>query len=237
MKKTISLSLLTLTALYGADVTLAPIGVEASQISDVAHKAQTSADVAQALSDAIPSIDMNRRSGIANDIYIRGQKRDNISIDIDGTKVCGACPNRMDPPVSHIVTNQIESIEVIEGPYDVENFGTLSGGVKIKTKKPSEKEQGELNVGFGSFGYKKFGASASGGTERVRVSAAISTETSNQYKDGDGNTWKDYEVLQVRAIPFSKPGVRGSRDVVFRAISDSSKMPIEQQPIQPKRNW
>lgn len=188
MKKIIALSLVAASAVMAADVELAPIGVEATQISDVAHKAQTSADVAQALSDSIPSIDMNRRSGIANDIYIRGQKRDNISIDIDGTKVCGACPNRMDPPVSHIVTNQIESIEVIEGPYDVENFGTLSGGVKIKTKKPSAQEQGEINVGFGSFGYQKFGASASGGTERVRVSAAVSTETSNQYKDGDGNT-------------------------------------------------
>lgn len=188
MKKIIALSLVAASAVMAADVELAPIGVEATQISDVAHKAQTSADVAQALSDAVPSIDMSRRSGIANDIILRGQKRDNISIEVDGTKVCGACPNRMDPPVSHIVTNQIESIKVIEGPYDVETFGTLAGGVKITTKKPSEVEQGELNVGFGSFGYQKFGASASGGTERVRVSAAVSTETSDQYKDGDGNT-------------------------------------------------
>ena len=188
MKKLTTLSIIAACALSAAEIQLAPIGVEATAISDVAHKAQTSADVAQALSDSIPSIDMSRRSGIANDIILRGQKRDNISIDIDGTKVFGACPNRMDPPISHIVTNQIESIEVIEGPYDVENFGTLSGGVKIKTKKPSAQEQGEINVGFGSFGYKKFGASASGGTDRVRVSAAVSTESSDQYKDGDGNT-------------------------------------------------
>ena len=188
MKKLTTLSIIAACALSAAEIQLAPIGVEATAISDVARKAQTSADVAQALSDSIPSIDMSRRSGIANDIILRGQKRDNISIDIDGTKVFGACPNRMDPPISHIVTNQIESIEVIEGPYDVENFGTLSGGVKIKTKKPSAREQGEINVGFGSFGYKKFGASASGGTDRVRVSAAVSTESSDQYKDGDGNT-------------------------------------------------
>jgi len=188
MKTIISLSLLTISALNATEIELAPIGVEATVMTEVAQKAQTSADVAQALSDAIPSIDMSRRSGIANDVLIRGQKRDNISVEVDGTKVCGACPNRMDPPVSHIVANQIETIEVIEGPYDVETFGTLSGGIKITTKKPTAEEKGEINLGFGSFGYKKFGASASGGTDRIRVSATVSTESSDQYKDGDGNT-------------------------------------------------
>jgi len=191
MKKMISLSLLTISALYSAEVALVPITVESTVMTDVAQKAQMSADVAQALTEAVPSVDMSRRSGIANDILIRGQKRDNISVEVDGTKVFGACPNRMDPPVSHIVANQIQDIEVIEGPYDVENFGTLSGGVKITTKKPTAEEQGELNVGFGSYGYKKFGASVSGGTERVRVSASASIESSDQYRDGNGDTLAD----------------------------------------------
>jgi iron complex outermembrane receptor protein len=140
---------------------------------------------------------MNRRSGIANDIYIRGQKRDNISVSVDGTKVCGACVNRMDPPTSHIVTNQIESVEVIEGPYDVENFGTLSGGLKITTKKPSLKPQGELNFGMGSWGYKKIGVSGSGGTERVRALISASYETGEQYEDGDGNTLADQVDIAI----------------------------------------
>ena len=188
MKKTLVLSLLTFTALYSADIELSPIGVESTILTDVAQNAQTSADVADALSTSVPSIDMSRRSGIANDVLIRGQKRDNITVEVDGAKVYGACPNRMDPPVSHILANQIEKIEVIEGPYDVETFGTLSGGVKIQTKQPSKKLKGELNVGFGSFNYKKFGASASGGNDLIRVSVAASTESSDQYKDGNGDT-------------------------------------------------
>jgi iron complex outermembrane receptor protein len=131
---------------------------------------------------------MNRRSGIANDIYIRCQKRDNITVEVDGTKVYGACPNRMDPPVSHILANQIDEIEVIEGPYDVETFGTLSGGLKIKTKKPTKEEKAEINVGFGSWNYKKFAASVSGGNDRVRAIATASMESSDQYHDGDGNS-------------------------------------------------
>jgi iron complex outermembrane receptor protein len=188
MNRIIPLSLITFASLYSADVELAPIGVESTVITEVSQKAQVSADLAQALSVNIPSVDMNRRSGIANDILIRGQKRDNISIEVDGTKICGACPNRMDPPVSHILASQIDEIEVIEGPYDVETAGTLSGGLKIKTKKPSKEIKSEFNLGMGSWGYKKVGGTFSGGTDRVRALISASYENSKQYEDGDGNT-------------------------------------------------
>lgn len=190
-KKIIPLSLVTVAILGASEVTLPSVNVESTMITEVSQNAQLSADLAQALSSSVPSIDMSRRSGIANDIYIRGQKRDNISVSVDGTKVCGACVNRMDPPTSHIVTNQIDTVEVIEGPYDVENFGTLSGGLKITTKKPTMKPQAEVNFGIGSWGYKKIGASASGGTERIRALISASYETSGQYEDGDGNTLAD----------------------------------------------
>jgi len=116
MKKIIPLSLITLSLLNANEIVLEPISVESTYITEVAQNAQASADLADALSKNIPSIDMNRRSGIANDIYIRGQKRDNISVEVDGTKTCGACVNRMDPPSSHILASQIDTIEVTEGP-------------------------------------------------------------------------------------------------------------------------
>ena len=187
-KKIIPLSLVVIASLNATEIELTPISIESTIITEVSENAQVSADLAQALSSSVPSIDMNRRSGIANDIYIRGQKRDNISVEVDGTKVCGACVNRMDPPVSHVLANQIDEIEVIEGPYDVETFGTLSGGVKIKTKQPTKEMHGELNFGLGSFNYKKIGATISGGNERVRLLVSTSYETSDQYEDGDGNT-------------------------------------------------
>ena len=188
MQKIISLSLLSIASLYATQIELAPIGVQATVITEVADNAKTSADVAQAMMQSLPSIDMSRRSGIANDILIRGQKRDNISVEIDGTKVCGACPNRMDPPISHVLANQIEEIVVTEGPYDVSNFGTLSGGVKIKTKQPTKEEKAQVNVGFGAWNYKKFGVTASGGNDVMRFLITGSMESSEQYKDGNGDT-------------------------------------------------
>ncbi|MEA3370187.1 MAG: TonB-dependent receptor [Campylobacterota bacterium] len=199
MKKIIPLSLIAVASLYAAEVQLDTIGVESTVITEVAQKAQTSVDLAQTLSAEVPSIDMSRRSGIANDIYIRGQKRDNISVAVDGTKVCGACVNRMDPPTSHILASQIAEIEVIEGPYDVENFGTLSGGIKVTTKQPTQAFQGELNLGIGAWGYQKIGASASGGNDVVRVLISATGESSGQYKDGDGNTIAEQVAIAADA--------------------------------------
>ncbi|EDZ61831.1 TonB-dependent receptor [Sulfurimonas gotlandica GD1] len=207
MKKIIPLSLIAIASLYASEVQLAPISVESTVITEVSQNAQVSADLAQALSTSVPSIDMNRRSGIANDVYIRGQKRDNISVDVDGTKVQGACVNRMDPPISHIITSQIDEIEVIEGPYDVENMGTLSGGIRIKTKKPTKDLHGSVDFGFGSFNYTKIGATISGGNDTVRVLVSGSSESSDQYKDGNGDTIAE----QIDKYAVANPAAAGMK--------------------------
>lgn len=179
---------------------LGTIEVESTKLSDVSGEEVKSADLAEALTKKLPSISIVRRSGIANDIILRGQKKDNINILIDNTKIYGACPNRMDPPTSHILTNTIESIDVIEGPYDVENFGTLSGAVRITTKKPSEGLNGEVSLNAGSYDYRKGAATVSGGGDTVRFLLSVSSETSAQYEDGDGNTF--YDQIAKLGVPM-----------------------------------
>ena len=120
---------------------------------------------------------------------------------IDDAKIYGACPNRMDPPTSHVLSNNIESVEVIEGPYDVENFGTLSGKVTVKTKEPKEDFSGDINVGFGSFGYQKFSTTLSGGTDKLKVLVSASTEKSDQYEDGNGNDFLEQQKENGVPVP------------------------------------
>lgn len=191
MKNLVLLSAACAALLQATEVQLDPINVDTTKISDVSAKEIKSADMAEALANKVPSISLVRRSGIANDIILRGQKKDNINVLIDGAKVCGACPNRMDPPTSHIVTSNVESVEIIEGPYDVEHFGTLSGGVYVTTTKPKEGFHGDVNLNVGSYDYKKVSATATGGNEMFRVLLGASYENSDQYEDGDGNTFAD----------------------------------------------
>lgn len=192
IKTGVYLSLACALSLQAAQVELGTIDVEAKVdteiIKDVHGEDIKSADLGEALFKQSPAISLVRRSGIANDVILRGQKKDNINVTIDGTKVYGACPNRMDPPVSHVLTNNIDYIEINEGPYNVEDFGVLSGDVKIHTIQPTKEFEGDVNLGFGSWGYKKASLSASGAiTQNVRFLLSASAEEGKQYKDGDGN--------------------------------------------------
>ena len=174
---------------------MAPLVVEGSRIADVSGTQVKSADLAEALFKNMANVSLVRRSGIANDIILRGQKKDNINILVDGAKIYGACPNRMDPPTSHILTNNVEAVEVTEGPYDVENFGTLSGAVKITTREPEAGMHGNFSINVGSWNYWKAAATLSGGSDRIKALVSLSHEESDQYEDGDGNDF----VEQMKA--------------------------------------
>ncbi len=195
IQKGIYLSLVCALSLQAAQIELGTIDVEAQidteVIKDVHGDDIKSADLAEALFKQSPSVALSRRSGIANDILVRGQKKDNINVTIDGAKVCGACPNRMDPPISHILTNNVDYIEINEGPYNVEDFGVLSSDIKVHTIKPTQDLAGELNLGLGSWGSKKASFNISGGSDTVRFLLSASTESSEQYEDGNGNNFAD----------------------------------------------
>ena len=179
------------------------ITVESTRLSDVSGEEVKSADLADTLNKKLSGVSIVRRSGIANDIILRGQKKDNINILIDNAKIYGACPNRMDPPTSHILTNTIDSITVIQGPYDVENFGTLSGAIDITTRKPSENFEGEISLNMGSWDYRKYATTLSGGNDKARFLISASTESSAQYEDGDGNDfYQQIELLNLPAVQY-----------------------------------
>jgi len=192
MKKSLYLSLVALTALSATGVDLGTVNVEDSLkkevIKDVASEDIKSADLGEALVKNSPSVSLVRRSAISNDIIVRGQKKDNINVTIDGAKVCGACPNRMDPPISHILTNNVDYIDIKEGPFDMSEFGALSAGVNIYTKEPKKGFGGEIDLNIGSFGYKKGAITLYGGNDFIKVLLSASTEKGEQYEDGDGNT-------------------------------------------------
>jgi iron complex outermembrane receptor protein len=216
MKKIISLSLITTAVLLSANEvqnleTISVVETANTKIvKDVSNEQIKSGDLAEALSKNVPSISIVRRSGIANDIILRGQKKDNINILLDDAKIYGACPNRMDPATSHVLSNNIQSVKVIEGPYDVENFGTLSGLVKVETKEPTEEVHGEINLGAGSYGYRKASATVSGGTDRFKLLVSTSTEEGDPYEDGNGDNF--LEQQKAKSVPLMNQYSRDNLD-------------------------
>ncbi len=145
-------------------------------------------DLAQVLSETRPEINMVRASAIGNDIVLRGFKRDDLNVLIDGAKIYGGCPNRMDPPAMHISVADIAKVQIKEGPFDVEHFGSMGGMVNVITKEPQSGFGGKVGLTYGSFAYNKAEASVHAGDEKFRFALGMGHENSDQYEDGDGRT-------------------------------------------------
>ena len=191
MKKTLFVSCVCAASLVSAELDLGDIEIEDKidnkKVKDVSGSEIKSADVAEALFKNIADLTLVRRSGIANDIILRGFKKDNLNITVDNAKIFGACPNRMDPPTSHVISNVIENIKVTEGPFNVEDFGSLGADISIETLEPKEGFGGEVALNAGSFGYKKGSALVTGGNDTFKFLISGSIEEGDQYEDGNGD--------------------------------------------------
>lgn len=80
MRKTLALSLFAIYALsaneeISLDSVVVTDTLKSKIVNDISNENLKSADLAQALSEVSPSISLVRRSGIANDIIVRGQKK------------------------------------------------------------------------------------------------------------------------------------------------------------------
>jgi iron complex outermembrane recepter protein len=213
MKKFSLLSLAAVAALSAESITIQKITVEApadatkaKNISaDEMVKFSRQSDLGEMLSSTLPEITHVRNSGVGNDIILRGFRKDNLNVTIDDAKVCGACPNRMDPPAMHVSSAQIASVEVQEGPFDVTQFGSLGGKINVVTKDPEKGIHGEVSATLGSFDYRKLSTTLEGGNDNVQAVVGFSRETSGQYKDGEGRTLSEQTNHLLPAAPSLHP--------------------------------
>ena len=92
----LSLSTATFHDTMQVDAPMPHTTMEATELRESAAR-----DVGEALS-RMGGVWKVRKGGIANDVSIRGFRQDDITVLIDGARVAGACPNRMDPPAFHL---------------------------------------------------------------------------------------------------------------------------------------
>ncbi|MEJ5172591.1 MAG: TonB-dependent receptor [Hydrogenothermaceae bacterium] len=210
MKKLASFTILTTIAVNFANaqdvIRVEKLTVEEKQKKEEVTKKETTQedvkitrqiDLGEILSGIYPEINFMRKASTANDINIRGFMRDNINVLIDGSKIYGACPNRMDPASFHVSSPQIESIQIKEGPFDVENAGSLAAVVNVKTKDPKEGVGGEIGGTYGSFDYRTGYIQGNVGNKFVKVLVGASNQYSKPYESGEGKKVTEYAVYST----------------------------------------
>lgn len=130
-----------------------------------------------------------RKGGIASDVVLRGMKKDDVAVLIDGQQLHGACPSRMDPPSFHLDYAEVDRVEVRRGPFDVTHPGGLGGRVEVRTRGARPGPRAEANLGAGSFGALESSAVLSYGSSRGDALAGGSWKTGQPFRSGDGRNF------------------------------------------------
>lgn len=166
---------------------------------------RSSEDAGQVLKKT-PNINIIKRGNYATDPVIRGFKADQLQLLTNGfVQTNPACPNRMDAPSSHINLEDLETIEIVKGPYSV-RYGMNTGGVvNFVGKELSATEQLKFNARAG-FYYHTNGANKDGQvgftltTKKFGLKFSGGMKDFGNYKSGDGTEilssfkHKDYGV-------------------------------------------
>ncbi|RUM29414.1 MAG: hypothetical protein DSY32_03275, partial [Aquifex sp.] len=143
-------------------------------------------DVGEALENNIPGVWKVRKGAIANDVVIRGFKRDEVNQLFDGARVYNACPNRMDPGIFHVDFSEVEDVEVIKGPFDVRNYGAVGGTVNIKTKEPKKGMEGRITAYADNWNTVNPSFYFSYGREKLSFLIGYAFRFGKPYEDGKG---------------------------------------------------
>lgn len=177
-------------------------------------------DVGEAL-DGLAELAKVRKAGIANDVVLRGMKKDDLAVLIDGQQLHGACPARMDPPAFHLDYAEVDRIEVKKGPYDVTHPGGLGGLVDVRTRATRRPGFGaEVNLNAGSAAARETSgvlAYEAGGADAL-VGAAY--KAGQPFVSGDGKNftlaipqWNAARTARVGASYKDGSGTQTAYDV------------------------
>jgi iron complex outermembrane receptor protein len=170
---------------------------EQLDISDV--RESPAKDVGEALT-AVDGVYKIRKAGIANDVVVRGFQQNNVNVLIDGARIYGACPGHMDPAVQHVDFAEVERVEVVKGPFDIQNSGSLGATINVVTKTPPLGFRVTPSFSTGSFGYFNPSVTASLGSNAFRMLAGYSYRASDPYKDGSGKSFLTYANYKPSAL-------------------------------------
>lgn len=155
---------------------------------------------------------VNGGYGKTTSLYLRGTNSDHTLVLIDGIKVGSATLGTAS--WQYLPLDQIERIEIVRGPrsslYGSEAIG---GVVQIFTRRPTEKFQGQAEVGYGTYGTSKLSAGISGtdGNTSYNLTAGhfntdgIDAKTSSAGNEGDRDGYRN-ESVSARVVHRFSPG-------------------------------
>jgi iron complex outermembrane recepter protein len=132
-----------------------------------------------------------RRGGFGIDPVLRGLGGSRLNVRLDGlTTTAAACPNRMDPPTSHIRLTDIERVEIHRGPHALEFGPSFGGTVNFVTHETPDLTEftlsGDLRAGYETnTGHRKSDLRLRSGSENWHVLLSGGLSGTDDYSAGN----------------------------------------------------
>ncbi|MBN2646939.1 MAG: TonB-dependent receptor [Thiotrichales bacterium] len=141
----------------------------------------------------IPGVDAIRMGGHGVDLSIRGQSLSQLNILLDGAKIEGGCPNRMDPPTAYAELSSYDSITVIKGVGTLTQAAGGTGGTvlferAVPTYHPEKPLSGIIQLGGSDNGLQHdLNARVQAVGEKGFIVLQGSEKQADNYQDGNGD--------------------------------------------------
>lgn len=159
---------------------------EAARLSEAAVQTEPVERLASS-----PAVSLSRMGGRGLDPVIHGQSEERVDVLMDGMRVEGACPSRMDPPTSRLSTALAPVLEVRTGNRTL-RWGPIAGGQVVATTAAPEFAEGNRTTGHLTMGGsdngegKLINGSVAAGSKDTFIRAAGGYDEADDYEDGDG---------------------------------------------------
>ncbi|WP_187298702.1 TonB-dependent receptor domain-containing protein [Marinobacter sp. F3R11] len=189
---------LTLAQAAGENVL---IRVTEGQESNTSDGVLVSEPVNRLASD--PSVSLSRMGGRGLEPIVRGQSQERVDVLLDGIRVEGACPNRMDPPTSRLSSALAPALEVRTNNRTL-RWGPIAGGQIVATTADprfnGNTTTGQVTIGGSDNGNGRLiNATAAVGSENAWLRLSGGYDKADDYEDGDGNKVRSaYENTEGR---------------------------------------
>ena len=149
---------------------MAPVASEVIQ-----PQAAAQPDLVDSLREA-PHVQVLRRGGTNFEPVVQGLRETQVAMLVDGTRTFAAGPARMDSELSHVEPGNVESVEVVTGPYALTEGAGAMAAILV-TSSPIVKTGDWRFDGRGGIGWRSKRLGACRGTpvsaRGVRVSVSV----------------------------------------------------------------
>lgn len=150
----------------------------------------------------IPGFSAVRNGGSNGDPVLRGMFGSRLNLLTNDGNMPGACPNRMDNPMSYVSPETYDRLTVIKGPQTVLwGPGASAGTIRFERDTESFAQaglRGNANALIGSFGRNDQLLDVIAGVPDAYARVTASRSEANDYKDGNGDTvpsmWKKWNA-------------------------------------------